>query len=131
MRFLSQHENLSGSTLVLLVPNFWSLFTPSAEPPHPLAPRNAFCIFQSIHVKSMLSHYPFNVLNKIFIPIGRKPRKNENRIPWLYMLRKGNLASLLIVFYKQSCLNQTIKKHQRNQKAPLGLSHTTSAAVHQ
>lgn len=79
----------------------------------------------------MLSHYPFSILNKIFLPIGRKLRKNENHIPWLYMLRKVNLASLLVAFYKQSCLNQTTQKHQRNQMAPLGLPHTTSAAVHQ
>lgn len=131
MRFLSQHHVLSGSTLVLLALNFCSLLTPSAESPHPLAPRNAFCVFQSTHVNSMLSHCPFSILNKIFLPIGRKWRKNESHIPWLYILRKVNLASLLIVFYKQSCLNQTTKKHQRNHKAPLGLPHTTSAAVRQ
>lgn len=44
------------------------------------------------------------------------------------MLRKVNLASLLIVFYKQSCLNQTTKTHQRTYMAFLGVPHTTSAA---
>jgi len=44
-------------------------------------------------------------------------------------LRNVNLASLLIVSYKQSCLNRTTNKSQRTQKAPPGLPHATSAAA--
>lgn len=74
-----------------------------------LLPQEMLSVHFMFHVNSILSHYPFSILNKIFLPIGRKLRKNESHIPCLYMLWKVNLASLLIVFYKQSCLHRTTK----------------------
>lgn len=61
--------------------------------------------------------------------LGKKWKEKENHTPWLCTLRKANLASLLIVSYKQRCLNQATKKSQRDQKAILGLPHTTSVAA--
>lgn len=131
MRFLSQHQILSGSTLVLLVLNFWSLLTPSAESPHSLAPRNAFCVFQSTDINSTLSHYPFSILNKIFLSIGRKIKQKWKLYSTVMYVEEGkfSLTSDYALLGKLS--KSTTKKHQRTHKAPLWLSHTTSAADHQ
>lgn len=107
---LSHYHIFSGWTSVPLAPNCCSLLICRITS-YSCPKKCALCVFQfTCHVNSMLSLHLFSTPNKVLLSIGRKLRKKGTHSPWLYVSNKLNLASLLIMSYKQSCLNQTTKK---------------------